>query len=128
MPHFLISGHIPDDYDPTLEDDAVVRDIHALNAEMDAAGIRLFAGGLEPPAKAKSLRKQANGDVIVTDGPFIETKEHVGGFSIIEAADMDEALLWAHKAVSSAGHPVEVRGVFFRPRPESQTATSADVG
>ena len=65
---------------------------------------------------AKSLRKQPDGKVIVTDGPYIEAKEHIGGFSIIEAADMDEALAWARNAVVACRVPVEVRGIFFRPR------------
>jgi hypothetical protein len=71
---------------------------------------------------AKSLRKQPNGEVIITDGPYIETKEHLGGFSILEAADMDEALAWARKAkaVVACRVPVEARGIFFRPRNDSQ--------
>lgn len=120
MPQYLVSIQLPDDYDPSLEREETIRDIHALNAEMDAAGMRLFAGGLEPASKAKTLRKQANGDVIITDGPYLETKEHMGGFSIVEAADMDEALAWARKAAIACRVPVEVRGIFFRPRPDNQ--------
>ena len=120
MPHYLVSIQLPDDYDPSLEDEAVVRDIHALNAEMDAAGIRLFAGGLEPASNAKTLRRQPNGDVIITDGPYLEAKEHIGGIAIIEAADLDEALAWARKGAAACRVPVEVRGIFFRPRPDSQ--------
>ena len=122
MPHFLVTIQLPDNYDPSLESEETIRAIHALNAEMDAAGIRLFAGGLEPAGNAKTLRKQANGDVIITDGPFLEAKEHIGGFSIVEAADMDEALVWARKAAVACGVPVEVRGIFFRPRPESHAS------
>ena len=120
MPHYLVSIQLPDDYDPSLEDEAVVRDIHALNAEMDAAGIRLFAGGLEPASMAKTLCKQSNGDVIITDGPYVEAKEHIGGFSIVETADLDEALAWARKAAVAWRVPVEVRGIFCRPRPDIQ--------
>jgi hypothetical protein len=120
MPQYLVSIQLPDNYDPSREDEAVIRDVHALNEEMDAVGIRLFAGGLEPASKAKTLRKQANGDVIITDGPYVEAKEHIGGFSIVEAADMDEALAWARKAALACRVPVEVRGIFFRPRPNSQ--------
>ena len=119
MPHFLVTIQLPDDYDPSAESEEVVRNVHALNKEMDAAGIRLFAGGLEPPSKAKTL-KHANGEVIITDGPYAEAKEHVGGLSIVEAADMDEALAWARKAVVACRVPVEVRGIFFRPRPDGQ--------
>jgi hypothetical protein len=98
----------------------VVRDIHALNAEMDAAGIRKFAGGLHPAQNAKSLRRQANGEVLITDGPYVEAKEHIGGFSIVEVADMDEALAWARKAAVACRMPVEVREIFFRPRNNGQ--------
>jgi hypothetical protein len=120
MPHYLVATHLPDDYDPSLEGDEMIRDIHALNAEMDAAGVRLFAGGLEPASKAKTLRTQANEDVMITDGPYLESKEHIGGFTILEAADLDEALAWARKTAVACRVPVEVRGIFFRPRPESQ--------
>jgi hypothetical protein len=120
MPQYLVAIQFPDNYDPSLESEETIRDIHALNAEMDAAGIRLFAGGLEPASQAKTLCRQANGEVIVTDGPYLETKEHMGGFSIVEAADMDEALAWARKAAVACRVPVEVRGIFFRPRPEAQ--------
>jgi hypothetical protein len=116
MPQYLVAIHHPDNYDPSLEDEAMRRDISALNEEMDAAGARFFAGGLESPAKAKSLRKQPGGKVVITDGPYIETKEHIGGFWILEAADMDEALEWGRKAVIACRTPVEVRA-FHRMRP-----------
>lgn len=120
MPHFLVAIQHPDDYDPSLEGEEMIRDIHTLNEEMVAAGARLFAGGLGPASKAKTLRKQPDGEVALTDGPYLEAKEHVGGFWIIEAADMDEALVWARKGVVACRVPVEVREVFFRPRPEAQ--------
>jgi hypothetical protein len=116
MPQYLVAIQHPDDYDPSQEGEAMIRDIGALNKEMDAAGARFFAGGLEPAAKAKSLRKQPGGEVIITDGPYLETKEHVGGFWILEAADMDEALAWARKAVIACRVPVEVRA-FLKIRP-----------
>ena len=117
MPQYLVAIHHPDDYDPSREDEAMRRDISALNEEMDAAGARVFAGGLESPRKARSLRKQASGKVVITDGPYIETKEHIGGFWILEAADMDEALEWGRKAVIACRTPVEVRA-FHRIRPD----------
>jgi len=103
MPQYLVAIQHPNNYDPSLEGEAMIRDIGALNEEMDAAGARFFAGGLEPAAKAKSLRKQPGGEVVITDGPYLETKEHVGGFWILEAADMDEALAWGAKPSSPAG-------------------------
>lgn len=117
MPQYLVAIHHPDNYDPSLEGEAMIRDIHLLNQEMDAAGARLFAGGLEPASKAKSLRKRPDGEVVLTDGPYLEAKEHVGGFWILEAADMDQALAWGRKAAVACRAPVEVR-TFHRIRPD----------
>ena len=80
-----------------------------LNQEMEAAGARLFAGGLSAARSAKSLRAQPDGKVRVTDGPYLETKEHIGGFWILKAANLDEALEWGRKAVVACRAPVEVR-------------------
>ncbi len=106
---YLVAIHHADDYDSTKEDKQMHRDIDALNEEMEAAGIRIMAVGLQPTDKAKSLRKQADGEVFVTDGPYLETKEHVGGFWILEAASMEEAVAWGRKAVAACRAPVEVR-------------------
>src|SRR3984893_7855947 len=116
MAQYLVAIHLPDDFDPSAQDEAMERDIHALNKEMEAKGVRLFAGGLRPANEAKSLRIQPDRKVLITDGPYLETKEHVGGFWILEVADMDEALAWARKAVSACRAPVEV-GSFFRSDP-----------
>ena len=109
MTQYLVAIHHPDDYDPSVEDDAMARDIDVLNDEMKAAGVRVFVGGLRSVASAKSLRAQPNGEVHVTDGPYIEAKEHIGGFWVLEAADLDEALAWGRKAVIACRAPVEVR-------------------
>jgi hypothetical protein len=110
MTQFLVAIHLPDDYDPAADEDAATRkDITALNEEMKAAKVRVFVGGLEPPRRAKSLRAAADGKVMLTDGPYIETKEHVGGFWVLEVADMDEALTWGRKAAVACRAPVEVR-------------------
>jgi hypothetical protein len=116
MPQYLVAIQHPNNYDASREGEAMIRDIGALNEEMDAAGARFFAGGLEPATKAKSLRKQPGGEVVITDGPYLETKEHVGGFWILEAADVEEALAWGRKAVLACRVPVEVRA-FVRIRP-----------
>ena len=71
MPHYLVAIHHPDDYDPSLESEAMVRDIDVLNEEMEAAGARFFAGGLQSAPRAKSLRKQPGGKVVITDGPYL---------------------------------------------------------
>ncbi len=84
------------------------KDVDALNAEMQAAGVWVFAGGLHPPSTATVLRV-SDGTVVTTDGPFAETKEQLGGFWIIEAADLDAALDWASKATVACRLPVEVR-------------------
>jgi len=115
MPQYLVAIQHPDGYDGSKEGEEMVRDISALNQEMDAAGVRFFAGGLEPAPKAKSLRKQSD-KVVITDGPYLETKEHVGGFWILNCANMEEAIEWARKAVIACRTPVEVRE-FGRVRP-----------
>ena len=106
---YLVAIHHPSDYDPSTEDEAMARDIDALNEEMVAAGIRVFVGGLQPGSRARSLRPQPDGKVLVTDGPYLETKELVGGFWVLETADLDEALAWGRKAAIACRAPVEVR-------------------
>ena len=113
MTQYLVAIHLPDDFDPSAQDKQTEHDIDVLNEEMEAKRVRLFAGGLRPAREAKSLRTQPDRKVLITDGPYLETKEHVGGFWILEAADMDEALAWARKAVIVCRAPVEVRS-FFR--------------
>jgi hypothetical protein len=80
-----------------------------LNDEMKAAGVRIFVGDLRPAGSAKSLRAHPNGELLITEGPYLETKEHVGGFWALEASGMDEALAWGRKAAIACRAPVEVR-------------------
>ena len=115
MPQYLIASHLPKNYDPSLETEATIEAIHALNREMIAAGVRKFAGGLSP--KVTTLRAQPNGEVHITDGPYSETKEVVGGLLILETADLEEALAWARKGAEIGRTAVEVREIFFRPAP-----------
>ncbi|MGH9481986.1 MAG: YciI family protein [Terriglobales bacterium] len=115
MPQYWVAIHHPDNFDPSVEDEAKMRDISALNQEMIAAGVRIFAGGLSPATRATSLRAQPDGGVLITDGPYLETKEHVGGYWILETADQDQAVAWARKAVVACRAPVEVRELFQRP-------------
>lgn len=110
MPRFLVSIHHPDTYDPSIEDEQMTRDIDVLNDEMVAAEVRVFVGGLHPARYAKSLRAESGG-VSVADGPYLNTDEHVGGFWVLECADMDEAIEWGRKAVIACRAPVEVRQI-----------------
>ncbi|HRI44623.1 MAG TPA: YciI family protein [Fimbriimonadaceae bacterium] len=109
MAGYLVAIHHPDDYDQSVEDEAMGRDIDALNHEMVAAGVRIFVGGLHPASRAKSLRAHPDGTLLIDDGPYLQTKEHVGGFWVLECADMDEALQWGRKAALACRAPVEVR-------------------
>jgi hypothetical protein len=109
MPQYLVANYLPDDFDPSTVTEAMIEEIHALNREMIAAGVRKFACGISPAANAKTVRKQSDGTVLVTDGPYLETKEHIGGFWILNAANLDEALAWGRKAVVACRAPVEVR-------------------
>ena len=116
MPQYLVAIYHPDDYDPSVEDDSMRQEISALNIEMKAAGIRVFVGGLEPAVRARSVRREPGKKLRLTDGPYTEAKEHVGGFWVLEAADMDEALAWCRKAAIACRAAVEVRA-FNQPPP-----------
>ena len=118
MPQYLISGYLPENYDPSAETEETIEAIHALNREMIAAGVRKFACGLSP--KATTLRAQPNGEVLITDGPYAESKELVGGLSILETADLEEALAWARKGAKLSRAAIEVREIFFRPAPAEE--------
>jgi hypothetical protein len=116
MPQYLVAIHHPDDYNPAVaEDEAMHRDIDVLNDEMVAAGVRVFVGGLHRARSARSLRAQPDGRVLITDGPYLETKEHMGGFWVVEAANLEEALAWGAKAVVACRAPVEVRAFHEMP-------------
>ena len=121
MPQFLVAGYLPDDYDPSAQDEAmmeeIIEEIHALNREMIAAGVRKLAGGLGPP---HTLRAQPNGELLLTDGPYLETKEHIGGLWILETANLDEALAWARKGAKACRNSMEVREILFMPAPNEK--------
>jgi hypothetical protein len=110
MTQYLVAIHRPDHYDPAIvEDDAMSRDIDALNDEMIAAGVRIFVGGLSPASNATSLQTESDGKVLASAGPYLKTSEHMGGLWVLEAADLDEALAWGYKATIACKAPVEVR-------------------
>jgi hypothetical protein len=111
MTQYLVAIYRPDGYDPSSETEEMSREIDALNEEMVAAGARIFVGGLSAASDARSLRAQPNGKLLVTDGPYTETKEHIGGFWVLEAADLNDALAWGRKAAVACRAPVEVRPI-----------------
>ena len=109
MKQYMLSIYQPDGDPPPPEVlEPIMRDVEAVDAEIRAAGAWLFTGGLCPPGTATVLRPDSGG-VLVTDGPFAEGKEHIGGFWIIRAPDLDAALGWARKAAAACKLPVEVR-------------------
>jgi hypothetical protein len=118
MPQYIVANYLPDNFDPSTVTEAMMEEIHALNREMIAAGVRKFACGISSPNNAKTVRKQPDGTVLVTDGPYTETKEHMGGFWILEAANMDEALAWARKGAITCDAAGEVRELLFFPAPD----------
>jgi hypothetical protein len=86
----------------------IMSDVKAVRSEMQAAGVWVFSGGLHSPDSATVLRHQ-NGDVVLTDGPFVESKEQIGGITIIGVPDLDAALMWARKLAHATTTPIEVR-------------------
>ncbi|MGK5114515.1 MULTISPECIES: YciI family protein [unclassified Geodermatophilus] len=118
MPQYLLTIYQPDGEVPPPEFlEPVMRDLAVLNREMQDAGAWVFAGGLHPPETATVLRTTGD-DVLMTDGPYVEAKEHVGGFTVIEAADLDAALEWGRRlARVLAPLPIEVRPFQDSPGP-----------
>lgn len=109
MPQYLISIYQPDGEIPPPEFLAAVwRELEALNADLKAAGAWVFARPLHPPTTATVVRARG-GEVLMTDGPYVEGKEHIGGFWIVEAPDLDAALGWATRAARATTLPIEVR-------------------
>src|ERR1041384_3205559 len=118
MPQYLVANYLPDDFDPSTVTEAMIEEIHALNREMIAAGVRKFACGISPASNAKTVRKQTDGTALGTEGPSTESKELIGGFWILEAADIEEALAWARKGAIACDTAGEVRELLFYPAPE----------
>jgi hypothetical protein len=110
MKQYLLSVYQPDGDPPPPEMlEPIMRDLDALHQEMKAAGVWVFSGGLHPASTATVVRVK-EGDVLMTDGPYAEGKEHLGGFTIIKAPDLDSALEWGRKVAQVIGLlPIEVR-------------------
>jgi hypothetical protein len=116
MRQYLLSVYQPAGPAPAPEVlDKISGDLDGLNRELKSAGAWVFAGGLFPPSTATVVRLDG-GDVLTTDGPFAEGKEHLGGFTIIKAPDLDAALEWARKLTRATTLPIEVRP--FQDEPE----------
>ena len=123
MPNYLLSVYQPEGTPPEPETLAGIMDnVARLEKEMQEAGVWVFSGGLEAPETATVLRAtgevQPSGtlssdDVLLTDGPFIEAKEYLGGFTIIRADDLDEALRWGRRTAATIGLPIEVRPFYW---------------
>jgi hypothetical protein len=109
MKQYLLSVYQPEGEPPPPEVlDPIMRDLEVVNQELKAAGAWVFTAGLHPPSTATVVRLRG-GDVLMTDGPFAEGKEHIGGFTIIKAPDLDAALDWARKLARASTLPIEVR-------------------
>jgi hypothetical protein len=109
MKQYLLTFYQPDGPPPPPEVlEPIMRELDAVNTEMRATGAWVFAGGLHPPSTATVVRTDGD-EVLMTDGPFAEGKEHIGGLTIIQAPDLDAALAWAGKLARASTLPVEVR-------------------
>ncbi|RDV46820.1 hypothetical protein DOE76_01945 [Leifsonia sp. ku-ls] len=109
MTQYLLSVYQPDG--PIPEPDVLAgieRDVTAVNDDMRSAGVWVFSNGLLPPSSATVLRPR-DGEVLVTDGPFAEGKEHLGGFTIVDVPDLDAALEWGRRVALATTLPIEVR-------------------
>jgi len=106
VPHYLLSIYQPDGGVPDAAAMArITADLHRLNEELRESGSWVFTGGLHPLSSAAVV--QADG--MITDGPYAEGKEHIGGIYVITAPDMDTALAWGRKAAAATTLPIEVR-------------------
>src|SRR5687768_882096 len=112
MATYLLSHHsVEDEAREPMSDEEMQKfmtQIHSLEEEMRSTGTYVFGGALHDTDTATVVRV-AGGDVLTTDGPFAESKEHLGGFYIIEAEDLDAALRWAARTAEAVNHPIEVR-------------------
>ena len=109
MRQYLLSVYQPDGPPPAPEVlERISADLDALNRELREAGAWVFAGGLHPPSTATVVRV-TDGEVLWTDGPFTEGKEHIGGFTIVRAPDLDAALAWGRRLAEATTLPIEVR-------------------
>ena len=105
---YEVEGAVPGAPTPPEEMQAFMARVVSLEDEMEASGTFVFGGALHGP-DASTVLRESGGEVVMTDGPFVEAKEHVAGFYIVEAPDLDAALGWASKVTACVGKPIEVR-------------------
>jgi hypothetical protein len=111
MPQYLLNVIQPDGEPPAPDVlEPIIADLRALQAEMKAAGAWVFSAGLHPASAATVVRRDG-GETLLTDGPYVEASEHIGGFTLIEASDLDGALAWAGRMAEATTLAIEVRPV-----------------
>jgi hypothetical protein len=111
MKTYLLALYPPDaggDMPSRDELGKIMQDVKAIREDMKAAGVWIYSGGLDSPSASTVLRRRG-GNVLTTDGPFVESKEHIGGVTIVQAHDLNAALTWATKLVQATGLSIEVR-------------------
>ncbi|MFF3224199.1 YciI family protein [Nocardia suismassiliense] len=108
MTQYLLSIYQPDGDGVPDNIDEIMRDLDAVNADLRSSGAWVFAAGLHSPSTATVVRVKDD-EALVTDGPYVEGKEHIGGFTVIQAADLDEALEWGRRLAAAITLPIEVR-------------------
>ncbi|GLY74753.1 YciI family protein [Actinoallomurus iriomotensis] len=110
MRQYLLSIYQPDSDTPPPPEflEPIMREVEAVRAEMKSAGAWVFSAGLHAPSTATVVRGKGD-ETLTTDGPYIEGKEHLGGFTIIQAPDLDAALEWGRKLAGATTLPIEVR-------------------
>lgn len=115
MAHYLLSVYQPEGALPSEDElGAIMENVGKVQEDMKAAGVWVFSGGLEAPSTATVLA--ASGDeVLVTDGPFVELKEYLGGLTIVDVTDLDAAMYWARRSTEATTLPIEVRPFYWSP-------------
>jgi hypothetical protein len=124
---YAVEGEVPGAPSTPDEMGGFMERVMAFESEMDAAGAFVFGGALHG-ADAATVVRPTDADVLVTDGPFVESKEQIGGFYIVNADDLDAALAWARKAAEATNHPIEVRPFRATGRLEDHAPARAGVG